>query len=182
MSMQRIRTAASALCLAAAVTTAMLPVTAEARGWGGRGNWGGGWGRGHHDDIDAGDVFAGLLIIGGIAAIASAASKADRPQRQSVPSPDYRDPAPRYGDRDDRPSWQEGRAVGSGAGRGIDGAVDACVGEVERGTRRVDTVDGVRRDQNGWRVDGRVRTGQGFACEVDAGGSVRRVTVDGAAI
>ena len=43
----------------------------------GRGGWGrGGWGgRHHHDDgIDGGDVFAGLLILGGIAAIASAAS------------------------------------------------------------------------------------------------------------
>jgi hypothetical protein len=32
----------------------------------------------HHDDVDAGDVVAGAVVIGGIAALASAIGKADR--------------------------------------------------------------------------------------------------------
>lgn len=184
--MVALRRAGSAICLAAALAGAALPVAAEARGW----DRGGHWGRGRHDDIDAGDIFAGLLIIGGIAAIASAANKAT-PRQAERPAPDYRDPTPRYGERDDRPSWQEGRSVGA-VPRGIGDAVDACIAEVERGTRRVDSVDGVRRDQrggqsggqsggaNGWHVEGRVQSGQAFACDVDAQGSVRRVTINGA--
>ena len=76
----RISRSASTLAAAAVLSMAVAPAVAEARGWRG-GGWGGGWGhRGHHDRVDAGDIFAGILIIGGIAAIASAASKADRDQ------------------------------------------------------------------------------------------------------
>ncbi|MBJ7439767.1 MAG: hypothetical protein JHD35_12180 [Sphingopyxis sp.] len=45
----------------------------------------GGWGYRHHDRVSTGDVLGGLLIIGTIAAIASAASK-DKRER----APDYR--------------------------------------------------------------------------------------------
>lgn len=49
-----------------------------------------GWrlGRHHHDRVDAGDVLAGILIIGGIAAIASAASN----NKQKRAEPEYRYP------------------------------------------------------------------------------------------
>ena len=60
------------MVLAALATTA-LPVAAEAHGRWDRGGWGG---RGWHRDrggVDGGDVLAGLLIIGGIAAIAKSA-------------------------------------------------------------------------------------------------------------
>ena len=63
--------------------------------------------------------------------------------------------------------------------RGIDGAVDSCVREVERGSSRVDTVDSVDRDSDGWRVEGRMSGGRSFACSVDRDGRIRNATVDG---
>lgn len=143
-------------------------------GWGG--GFGGGWGRGrHHDDIDGGDILAGLLVIGGIAAIASAASKSSKETRQdrtSYPEPDNR----RYGDDTPRAG-----AADWGRSRSIDSAVDACVGEVERGQTRVDSVDGVTRDGEGWQVSGRATGGSPFSCRVDGDGRIRGVTVDGRA-
>ncbi len=168
----------SALALAAAAAMTLAPIAAEAHG---RGGWGGGWGGrggwGHRGDVDGGDILAGILIIGGIAAIASAASKANK-NRDARDTDVYRDrdyrtdrdTAPRYGERDERPSWQEGR--------GIDGAVNSCVSEVER-SQRVDTVESVDRDGQGWKVQGRVATGRVFACSIDGDGRIRSVTVDG---
>lgn len=61
----------------------------------------GGWGYRHHDRISTGDVLGGLLIIGTIAAIASAASK-DRRER----APDYRyDPPYREDERYEVPRY-----------------------------------------------------------------------------
>src|SRR5690606_28171444 len=116
--------AAAALAMAAALSLAATP--AMARGYG---DWG------HHHrhrggGVDAGDVFAGLLIIGGIAAIASAASKQNRDQRERdvrYPAPDYREPSGRYGD------YPDDRAPPGYGGVGLNEAVDTCVGEVERG-------------------------------------------------
>lgn len=174
-----------AIALAAAAMLSMTATPATARGWH----------RHHHDRIDAGDVFAGILIIGGIAAIASAASKSNRererreesyPERR-YPSDqdyrdyrDYRDGRERYGDdRDERYGRPYG---GSSYASGIDGAVDACVNEVERADRRVDTVDNVNREGEGWRVEGRTSSGGEFTCSVDVDGRIRRSTVDGRAI
>ncbi len=67
----------------------------------------------------------------------------------------------------------------SGSGRNIDGAVDRCLGEVERGSTRVDTVELSGRDGDGWRVQGRVSGGQPFECVVDGQGRVRGVSIDG---
>lgn len=169
------------LAIAAAFAMTALPVAAQARGWD-RG-WGG---RGHrHDDgIDAGDIFAGILILGGIAAIASAASKADkanrdRPASQDIPPYPGSPPDQRYGSQnDDRPLWREGR--------GLDDAVDGCASEIERSGHRVDTVDTVERDGQGtaapgWRVQGRVAGGKPFACTVDGDGRIRSLSVDGRA-
>jgi len=63
-----------------------------------------------------------------------------------------------------------------------DGAVDVCVNELERGERVVDTVEGVNRDAEGWRVDGRLRDGRSFSCTADAASRVRRLAVDGRAL
>ena len=177
----RISRSASTLAAAAVLSMAVAPAVAEARGW-----RGGGWGhRGHHDRVDAGDIFAGILIIGGIAAIASAASKANRDRtdartdaRTDERDRDYRgdrdtrsDRDTRYG-RDDRPNWQEGR--------GIDNAVNQCAGEVER-SARIDSVDNVNRDGDGWRVEGRVAGGRSFACTIGTDGRIRSTTIDGRA-
>ena len=61
---------AVAIAAAAMLSVTATPVLARDWGWGG----GGGYGRHHrhHDRVDAGDIFAGVLILGGIAAIASA--------------------------------------------------------------------------------------------------------------
>ena len=169
----------AALAAAAALSMAVAPVAANARGWGG--GWGGGWGHRHHDRVDAGDIFAGILIIGGIAAIASAASKADKDRRartdtrdrdyRDYPNRDYRDDrGSRYGEQDNRPTWQEGR--------GIDNAVNQCVDEVQR-TARVDSVEGANRDGDGWRVEGRVVGGRSFTCAIGNDGRIRSTTIDG---
>lgn len=135
-----------------------------------------GWGR-HHNDIDAGDVITGILIIGGIAAIASAASKGSKDRQRDSRDRDYRDRDDRERDdsrgygNDDRPSWQEGR--------GIDNAVNRCVAEVERGDRRVDQVEAVNRDGEGWRVSGRMSGGDNFTCAIGSDGRIRNSNVGG---
>lgn len=170
------KTFASLLATAACFSMAATPALARDRGWGG-GSWGGGWGRHHDDGIDGGDILAGLLIFGTIAAVASAASKSNKDkQDNSYRYPDQSPPAPRY---DDRPSGSGSRDWGRS--RSIDGAVDTCVGEIERGSARVDSVDSVDRDGDGWRVSGKVRAGAPYVCSVTADGRVRNLSVDGKA-
>ncbi len=167
--------------LATAACLSMVATPALARGWGGGWGGGGGWGRHHDDGIDGGDILAGLLIFGTIAAVASAASKSAKDKREAEQNdgyryPDQSRPAPRY---DDRQSGSNSRDWGRS--RSIDAAVDTCVGEVERGTARVDSVDSVDRDGDGWRVSGKVRSGAPYACSVGSDGRVRNLSVDGKA-
>lgn len=171
------RKAATALALVASASMAATPALARDRGWG----WGGGWGR-HHDRVDAGDVLTGILIIGGIAAIASAASSGSKAQRdRDARNREYRndqwrnDNAQRNNDyaRDNRPTWNESR--------GIDTAVNRCVDEMERGNQQVGTVDNVGRDGDGWRVNGRMASGSDFSCSVDRDGRIRSATAGGSA-
>jgi hypothetical protein len=44
----------------------------------------GGWHHHHHDDVDAGDVVAGAVIVGGIAAIASAITQGNRQKQDAA--------------------------------------------------------------------------------------------------
>lgn len=153
----------------------------------------------HHDrGIDGGDVLAGVLILGGIAAIASAASKSSRdreagdyrypdsryPEQRSPSESDYRDwRAQRDGDagyagqRDSTPydgsDWR---------GDAMNGAVNACAGEIERGERHIDSVEGVNRAADGWRVEGRLQDGRVFGCTAGPDGTIRSATVDGRAV
>lgn len=168
------------LAAAAALSMVATPAFAD-RGWGG--GWGGGHHRGH-DDTGAW-VVGGIIGIGMIAAIASAASKSQRDRQarkgdyrddDDYRRDDYRRDENRYGSREDQPSgsW-------SASPRGIDGAVDRCVDEVERGSTRVESVDNAARDANGWRVSGRVNGGQSFDCTVDGQGRIRGVSIDGRA-
>jgi hypothetical protein len=124
------------------------------------------------DRIDGGDVLAGVLVLGTIAAVASAASsKRDRQYRypQRYPAPDAR-----Y-DYRNRPlgSRYEGD-------RGLDRAVDACAREVAR-AGMVDSVDGVYRIADGWRVSGRLSTGAQFNCSVGSDGRIYAIDYDGRA-
>ncbi|MCP5397243.1 MAG: hypothetical protein H6918_11025 [Sphingomonadaceae bacterium] len=105
----------------------------------------------HDNGISAGDVIAGALIIGGIAAVASAASK-DRDGR--------------YYDRrgyDDRYYDRRGYDRGYGYGDNPRQAVEQCVRAAERtGTRysngrlRVTDIRDVDRRRGGFRVKGNV--------------------------
>lgn len=184
MTIARSRIAGS-LAMAAALSFTATPALAGDR-------WGGGWGGHYHRDrggVDAGDVIAGLLIVGGIAAIASAASKSSKEKREREERDrdwrdgEYRNDDYRGGNRgyddpayDSRPEWNgrgDDRPSGRAGYAGIDGAVDACVSEVEQGDRRVGSVDSVDRAGDGWRVEGRTLAGRDFACEVDAGGRAR---------
>lgn len=172
MKVQKGSRLAAALAGAAALSLVASP--AAARGWDG---WGGGHYHRHRGGVDGGDVLAGILILGGIAAIASAASKAEK-GGQGRDDPRNRDwerqrPEPRYG----KPRAGEG-AYGAGP---IGDAVDSCTDEVERSGAQVDTVDAVVREGDGWRVRGRGDDGRAFACTVDAEGRIRGVTIDGRA-
>lgn len=163
------RIARTAIAMAG-LATAMLPLAAQAEarpGWGGGRHWRGDRG------IDGGDVLAGLLIIGGIAAIASAASNANnrdaprdqdyRYRNESVPNDDY--------SRDD---WRqnEGRDDFSGSPtQSISDAVDRCVGEASR-SGTVDEVFDATRTGNGYRVSGTMRNGDNFSCDISPQGGV----------
>lgn len=125
----------------AAATAALVAVPASARGgWGGHGR--------HHDGIDAGDVIAGALIIGGIAAIATAASnnRGDRYGRY-----DRYDRGDRYGGYGYYDNGYNSRA-----------AVDQCVRTAQReasrygGWARVTDVSRIDRVRGGYEVRGRL--------------------------
>lgn len=161
---------AAVAAMAAAASLAATP--AAAQGWGG--GWDGWGGHRHHDHIDAGDVIAGVLIIGGIAAIASAASKSKRDNRNDTYRGDY--PGQRrgsnYGNDNDQ-QWQQNGSV--------DSAVNRCSNEVSRGSGRKVSVETINRDGDGWRVEGRTGEGGNFTCSVDGSGQIRNVQVDGRA-
>ena len=168
---------ARAAALAACLSMAATPALARDRG-----GWGGGWGNGRHHDrgIDGGDILGGLLVIGVIAAVAAAASKADKAKQDDA----YRYPdqqRPQYDDRATQESASDPAKRDWGRARSIDGAVDTCVAEVERGSTKVDTVDAVDREGEGWRIAGRTQGGAPYDCAVDGAGQVRSVTVDGKA-
>lgn len=131
-----------------------------------------------HNRVDAGDVLAGVLIIGGIAAIASAASKNSRDQRYRDRDYRYRDRDYRSRDYDYRERREDSRYNSGNAGRGIDNAVQMCVSRIERDVR-VDTVDGVDRSGEGWRVTGSLYNGERFTCSIDANGRIDDVSYGG---
>lgn len=121
----------------AASAAAMVAVPASARG-----GWGGGR---HHDGIDAGDVIAGALVIGGIAAIASAASSNGRGRG--------------YGSSRGYDRYDGGY---NNNGYGSRTAVDQCVRAAQReasrygGWARVTDVSSIDRVRGGYEVRGRL--------------------------
>ncbi|MEO9600321.1 hypothetical protein [Parasphingorhabdus sp.] len=139
------------------------PIDASALGWNAENEKAEGWRshrgyrgyrghRRHRGRVDGGDILAGILVIGGIAAIASAASKDKRDRRYE--DRDYRGENQRYDDRrtdtrdDRRNSW------GSEA---MESAISACSNAAERQAgqdARVSAIQSVARDGAGWRVEG----------------------------
>ncbi|QJB69195.1 hypothetical protein [Parasphingorhabdus halotolerans] len=110
--------------------------------------------RRHRDRIDGGDVLAGILIIGGIAAIASAASKNKTDRRyedRDTRDRDYRSDNQRYDDR-----RSDSRSADRGAGS-VDQAINVCSNAAEQragSDARVSEIRSVTKDGNGWRVEG----------------------------
>lgn len=165
MIISRSRIAAS---LAAMVALSMTASPAFAHGYR---DW-------HHRHRDGGgDLLAGLLIGGAIVAIASAAGKSDaNPARDDQAY----DPAE---DRDYARVPPMARAEDGGrADVSFDGAVDACSGEIERGERRIGSVDNVRRMGERFSVEGHLEDGRGYACSIDETGRIRSVSIDGHAM
>lgn len=128
-----------------------------------------------HNHVDAGDVLAGVLILGTIAAIASSTSRAERQRRD-----DYRDRDYRRDDYRDRPyDYRERRGDSRyDGGSGINNAVSMCVSRIERDVR-VDSVDNVERTGEGWRVSGSLYNGERFTCRIDSNGRVEDVDYGG---
>ena len=131
--------------------------------------------RDHRDDrdgISAGEIIAGAVVIGGIAALAGAFD-GDRDRY------DYRDSRWDRGDR-----WDRG-----GYGIGPRAAVDRCVRAAENQARRfggyryADVIDvrDIDRTRDGFRVRGRIDVGGGwdrrgsdrgnFTCRIDGRGA-----------
>lgn len=126
------------------------------------------WHRGR-DDIDAGDVIAGVVILGAIAAIAGAA-KRDRAERYPTEYPDS--------DRDwDRDGDARYRSSADDQAFGLDRAVDVCVDAIERDHPAVANIDSVSRLDNGWRVLGEVERGTPFECTIGEDGRVSSMFV-----
>jgi hypothetical protein len=117
--------------------------------------------------IDAGDVLTGILIIGGIAAVASAANSNNRRNRNR--DRDYREDR-RVEDRrvDDR------RTRSSNGSSGLDNAVSLCTAAIERDVR-IESVDGVTRNASGWTVTGAIFNGTPFTCQIGPDGEIDRV-------
>jgi hypothetical protein len=125
-----------------------------------------GYRRHRHDGVDAGDVIAGVLVLGGIAAIASAASNNRRERERDVVVVE------RERNRYDNP------AVRRSGGSGLDGAVSQCLGAIERDVR-VDSVDGATRLPEGWVVSGTLFNGSGFTCRIDNSGRISDIDYGG---
>lgn len=132
-----------------------------------------GWGWGghrhryrHRDRTSAGDVLGAVLVLGTIAAVANAASKANRARGYPYPAP-YPYPDRRGDYRPDRP-------------QGLERAADMCLAEVERDARARD-VTRVERNASGWLVTGELADGAAFTCSIGADGRIERVEVGGRA-
>jgi opacity protein-like surface antigen len=154
----------SALIAAMLAASATPALARPGHGWGnpyGGGGYGRRWHRGHDDDF--GNVLLGAVIAGGLFAIASAASKAknERGDNGVVYGGDTR--------RGDRPrdsrDWSEAENE----------AASVCADSAEalaskRGIdAKVDDIDFVDRDSEGYRVEGRLEGGRSFNCGVRNG-------------
>ena len=125
-----------------------------------------------HNRIDGGDVLAGVLILGGIAAIASAASNSNERRE--------REERRRYEERRYEEQRYDNRRTNTRAsnGSGLDNAVSQCLAEIEQDVR-VDSVDGASRNASGWTVTGTLFNGSSFACQIDNSGRISNVDYSG---
>lgn len=134
----------------AGVSVMSVPASADGRGHYGR----------HHgrDHVSTGDVIAGIMVIGAIAAIASEAGGSGSGQRD-------------YPERNADPAPTGYRATG------MDRAVDMCVAEVERRSGRVEDVDSANRGADGWFISGTTTDDRAWTCRIGADGRAATVEV-----
>ncbi|MBS7668347.1 hypothetical protein [Croceicoccus gelatinilyticus] len=167
----------AASSLAVPVQAAPLPTTSDAptgiwtiesetaHGWKHHRRW-------RRNRVDGGDLLAGILILGGVVAIAKAAENAQERKYRERRDEDYR-----YRDYDRDSRRYDDRRYADNSRRGIDGAIEDCVYEVER-SEEVRTVDTAERDERGWHVEGDLANGGRFDCEIDASGRVRDIDIE----
>jgi hypothetical protein len=152
--------------------------------------WGGGWNRGgwRRRGPSAGEVIAGVAILGGIAAIAASANNNRRNRTRDVVVVD-RDGFPvderHYDERDldrrnferreaARPPRMGGADMARSGVNGLNAAVDQCLDRVQRDAR-VDSVDVAERTAQGWLVGGTLFNGSGFQCRIGNDGRIEGV-------
>ena len=129
----------------------------------------------HHDRIDGGDLLVGLLVLGGVAAVAGAIDKSGDEQRERRDGADYpQRPYDYRGEDAGREDWR-GRERSSAGEQ--DRAVDACSAEASR-SGRIDEIYEVEKIDGEWRVRGDYESGSEFTCSVDANGRARVGTED----
>lgn len=121
------------------------------------------WYRYRRNRIDGGDILAGVLILGGIAAIANASKRSDDRRYRDR---DYRQPYP-----DQRSGSWDSQYDDT---RGIDRAINTCVDEVERNAR-IETVDTVNRIARGWEVTGTLYNRDGWTCSIGQDGRIEAI-------
>ncbi len=118
--------------------------------------------RRHRGRIRGGDVLAGILILGGIAAVASAASNNKR-NNDRYRDRDYRNDDRRYDNRRNenrREEYRNDRRSDNRGDRGtgsMDQAINSCSDAAERKAgrdARVSEIRSVTKDGSGWRVEG----------------------------
>lgn len=105
------------------------------------------------------------------------------PSRDDEGYSDYGYAAPRGRDDryDDDPRWaapDDRQAESYPAGRralGLDRVAQVCVSVVERERDRVNAVEGLARDANGWSVSGSLYDGSGFSCRIGSDGLLQDV-------
>lgn len=158
------RTLGSAVIAAMLATSAAPALARPGYGWGN--GWGGYGHRRHHDD-DFGNVLLGAVIAGGLFAAISAASKAKKDRDNGVvyggDSP--RDEARRANEPRSSRNWSD--AENDAANVCADGA-EALASK--RGVdAKVDDIDFIDRDGEGYRVEGRMQGGRPFNCGVRNG-------------
>lgn len=177
---------AAALAMGSApASAAELPKAAHPAGvdvWDGDASTAEGWRyRRYHsrNHIRTGDVVAGVVILGTIAAIANASSNRDRYRDRDYRDRDYRYRDSDYRREDYRTDRRDDRRDmrGDYGARGMERAVDMCVDQVERGDTRVETIDQANRTRDGWAVSGQLREGGSFSCTIDNDGRIRDVDV-----
>lgn len=115
----------------------------------------------HHyrDRVDAGDVIAGIFLIGAIAAIADGAQKSKERNRRERDGDDRYVPPPPEGDYRATPQGNDGAQWVPGNNSFEMRAVDACswAAEAESGEQaRVGQIDSVVRNDDAWQVAGTV--------------------------